>query len=102
MSDRTFRALADPTRRRILELLARGAHPVKELGARFPLSQPALSQHLRVLREAGLVRVRRDGRRRVYSLHAGPLRSAHEWLGRFERSWLLLSGRGPGYALDGS
>jgi DNA-binding transcriptional ArsR family regulator len=95
-TDVVFRAIADPTRRRILELLAERERPVGELVDRFPLSQPALSQHLRVLRDAGLLRVRRDGRRRVYSVHAEPLRSIHVWVGRFERSWLLLSGRSAG------
>jgi DNA-binding transcriptional ArsR family regulator len=95
-SDLTFRALADPTRRRILELLAERERSVGEMVDRFRVSQPALSQHLRALRGAGLVRVRRDGRRRLYSVNAEPLRAAHEWVGRFERSWVLLTGRSGG------
>jgi DNA-binding transcriptional ArsR family regulator len=95
-SDRVFRAISDPTRRRILDLLAQRERPVKDLAARFPMSQPALSQHLRVLRLAGLVRVRREGRARLYSTHAPPLRDVYDWLGRYQRSWLLQSGRAPG------
>src|SRR5918999_6504290 len=64
--DVAYQAIADPTRRRIIEVLAQGERSVKDLVPRFPISQPALSQHLRVLREAGLVRVRRHGRFRVY------------------------------------
>jgi DNA-binding transcriptional ArsR family regulator len=90
-AEEVFRAIADPTRRRILDLLADRERPVKDLADRFPVSQPALSQHLRVLREAGLVRIRREGRMRVYSVHAPLLRVVHDWVGRFERLWLLHS-----------
>jgi DNA-binding transcriptional ArsR family regulator len=83
--DVVYRAVSDSTRRRILELLAQGERSVTELVPRFPMSQPALSQHLRMLREAGLVRVRRQGRRRVYSLRAGPLEEARDWLERIDR-----------------
>ena len=100
--DLVFRAIAEPTRRRILDLLARGEQPVGRLAARFPISQPALSQHLRVLREAGLVRVRRQGRFRMYSMDGRPLKEVYQWAGRYRRSWMLLSGGGPGYASGGS
>ena len=83
--DVAYQAIADPTRRRIIEVLAQGERSVKDLVPRFPISQPALSQHLRVLREAGLVRVRRHGRFRVYSLRADPLEAARDWLQRVDR-----------------
>jgi DNA-binding transcriptional ArsR family regulator len=83
--DTVFRAVADPTRRAILALLARGDRPVREIGLRFRLSQPGLSQHLRVLREAGLVRFRRAGRLRIYSLRQGALAGAAERLARLDR-----------------
>jgi len=79
-----FQAIADPTRRRILELLAESERPVKELAAPFRMSQPAISQHLRVLRDAGLVRERRDGRHRKYRLDAEPLRDVADWAGRYQ------------------
>jgi DNA-binding transcriptional ArsR family regulator len=100
--DLVYRAIAEPTRRAILDLLARGEQSVGWLAARFPISQPALSQHLRVLREAGLVRVRRQGRNRMYSIDAGPLRDVYRWTGRYRRSWLLHAGGRPGYASGGS
>jgi DNA-binding transcriptional ArsR family regulator len=86
--DRVYRAISDPTRRRILELLAEAERPLKDLVRRFRMTQPALSQHLRVLRESGLVRVRRQGRLRVYSLDAAPLRDIHHWLSRYEAFWI--------------
>ena len=100
--DRVYRAISEPTRRRILDHLARGERPVGWLVARFPFSQPAVSQHLRILREAGLVRVRRQGRHRMYSIDPRPLRMVHAWTGRYERRWMLLSGEDPGYASGGS
>ena len=81
-------ALADPTRRRIVELLAGGDHDAGALGSRFPISQPAVSRHLRVLREHGLVRVRKDGQRRIYSLDPAPLAELDEWLARTRSFWL--------------
>jgi DNA-binding transcriptional ArsR family regulator len=74
-----FRAIAEPTRRAILDLVAVRERPVSELLRLIGGTQPGLSQHLRTLREAGLVRVRRDGRRRVYSLRADPLEQVLEW-----------------------
>lgn len=83
----TFRAISDPTRREILDLLARGEQAVGELLEHFDFSQPALSRHLRVLREAGLVVVRAAGRQRRYRLQAENLRSVSEWVSHYERFW---------------
>ena len=82
-----FVAIADPTRRAILERLAAGDLPVSDLAAPFRMSRPAISQHLRVLRLAGLVRERRLGRERRYSLEAQRLREVHDWVARYERFW---------------
>ena len=82
-----FAALADPTRRRIVELLAEGEHDVAELNAHFPISQPAVSRHLRVLREHGLVRSRPEAQRRVYSLDPAPLAELDDWLARYRSFW---------------
>lgn len=82
-----FRALADPTRRAMLDLLRESDLPVLELAADFDMSLPAVSQHLKVLREAGLVTEERDGRQRVYSLQAAPLREAADWLSHYEEFW---------------
>jgi DNA-binding transcriptional ArsR family regulator len=73
-------ALADPTRRRIIELLADAERSAGELAAHFPTSRPGVSRHLRVLREAGLVHVREEGQRRLYSLEAQPLAELSVWL----------------------
>jgi DNA-binding transcriptional ArsR family regulator len=83
MEPDVFRAVADPTRRAVLDLLAEGERAVKDLQPAFPISQPALSQHLRVLREAGLVSERRAGRLRIYRLEAEPLADVRAWLERF-------------------
>ena len=80
-------ALADPTRRELVALLARGELAAGELAARFPVSRPAISRHLRVLREAGLVTVRTAGRRRFYALDPGPLRELDDWLERYRDLW---------------
>ena len=77
-------ALADPTRREILDRLRRRPRAVGELAAELPVSQPAVSQHLAVLREAGLVESRREGRRRVYRLRPGGLAPVREYV---ERMW---------------
>ena len=83
----TFRALADPTRRGLVDLLAVGERSVMELVGNFQVSQPAISQHLGVLREAGLVTERRAGRRRLYRLRAQPLRDVYDWVGHYQRFW---------------
>jgi DNA-binding transcriptional ArsR family regulator len=85
--DAVFRALADPTRRAMLDRLRERESSVGELAGPFAISQPAVSQHLKVLSEAGLVRARRDGRQRLYRLHAAPLRDMFVWLERYERFW---------------
>ena len=81
-----FEALGDPVRRLILELLAAGEQPAGELTAtvrsRTPISQPAVSQHLRVLREAGLVSARAEGTRRIYALDTAGIGAARTWLAR--------------------
>ena len=82
-----FDALANPVRRRILALLRRDPQPVNELVAQFELSRPAVSEHLQVLRVAGLVREERRGRQRVYHLEPQPLAEVGEWLHPFERHW---------------
>jgi DNA-binding transcriptional ArsR family regulator len=86
--ENVFRAVADPTRRRVLQLLAEGDLSAGELLSPFTISQPALSKHLRILREAGLVNERRSGRRRIYSIEASPLRAVHDWVSHYERFWL--------------
>jgi DNA-binding transcriptional ArsR family regulator len=83
----SFAVLADPTRRRILDLLRAGERPVGELVERLELSQPAVSKHLRVLREAGLVEVRADAQRRLYRLRLEPLVEVDEWLAPYRRLW---------------
>jgi DNA-binding transcriptional ArsR family regulator len=80
-------ALADPTRRRIVELLADGERNAGEIASHFSTSRPGVSRHLRVLRGAGLVRVREEGQRRVYSLDPAPLAELDDWLGRYRRFW---------------
>ncbi|MEO0649744.1 MAG: metalloregulator ArsR/SmtB family transcription factor [Planctomycetota bacterium] len=83
----TFRAIADPSRRTILDLLADGDRTVSELLAHFDFSQPAISKHLRILRQAGLVSARAESRTRVYRLEADGLRSVAEWVRHYERFW---------------
>jgi DNA-binding transcriptional ArsR family regulator len=80
-------ALADPIRREVVDLLAGGELAAGELADRFPVSRPAISRHLRVLREAGLVRVRTDGRHRFYALDPRPLRELDTWLERYRDLW---------------
>jgi DNA-binding transcriptional ArsR family regulator len=85
--DPVLRAIADPTRRELLGLLMDGALPVNRLAEPFPMSRPAISQHLRVLREAGLVTERRVGRERWYRLEPAPLRAVSAWVRQYERFW---------------
>jgi DNA-binding transcriptional ArsR family regulator len=86
-----FDVLGDPVRRRILELLADGemtSGGVSDvIRDEFGISQPAVSQHLRVLREGGFASVRPEGARRLYAVSAEPLRDVDDWLGRFRRFW---------------
>jgi DNA-binding transcriptional ArsR family regulator len=83
----TFEVVAEPTRRRILDLLRERSRPVGELVELFGLSQPLVSKHLRVLRDAGLVRVRQDAQRRWYELRAEPLAELDAWLAPYRRLW---------------
>lgn len=85
--DATFRAVSDPSRRAILDLLTQGERAVKDLLEHFSFSQPALSKHLKVLRDAGLVAVQAVGRERRYRLRAEGLRSVAEWVAHYERFW---------------
>lgn len=83
-----FEALAEPNRRTLLDLLADGEQPAGALVATLPrLSQPAVSRHLRILREAGLVQVRPDGQRRIYTLRADGLAEVDQWIARYRRFW---------------
>lgn len=82
-----FAALADPTRRHLLEQLATSDRAVTELMAGLAMSQPAVSQHLRVLRDAGLVTARKDGRHRYYQLRPAGLTELRDWIGQLERFW---------------
>ncbi len=86
-SSDVFNAVAEPQRRAILEFLAGDERPVGEIVDALELAQPSVSKHLRVLREVGLVRSRRDGRQVLYRTNATELRPLHEWAGLFERFW---------------
>jgi DNA-binding transcriptional ArsR family regulator len=83
----TFDVLAEPTRRRILDVLLEAPHSVNDLVGRLELTQPQASKHLRVLRDAGLVRVRRDAQRRFYELRPEPLVEVDAWLAPYRRLW---------------
>ena len=85
--DATFAALADPTRRAILARLARGEASVGELAAPFDMSQPAISRHLKVLEDAGLVSSGQDAQRRPRKLEAAPLGEVWEWLEHYRKFW---------------
>lgn len=85
--DAVFRALADPSRRAILERLTRGETAVKDLTARFDISQPAVSQHLATLRKAGLVSERRDGRLVYYRVDPKGLRPLIDWITQYQAFW---------------
>lgn len=82
-----FDVVAEPNRRRILDLLFESERPVGELVGRLELSQPAVSKHLRILREAGLVEVRGDAQRRLYSIRPEPLQAIDQWLTPYRRMW---------------
>ncbi len=95
-----FNAIAEPQRREILALLRSGERPVTEVARELGMAQPGASKHLRVLREVGLVRDRREGRRRLYRLDARGLRPLHEWTGGFERFWNASFDRLDAYVQD--
>ena len=82
-----FDAIASPVRRALLDVLAGGARSVHDLAAPFEMSRPAVSQHLRVLRDAGLVTEERVGRERHYRLDARPLRAVSDWTAHYEQFW---------------
>ena len=82
-----FNAIAEPQRRQILVLLRGGEQPVTGVAEELGITQPSASKHLRVLREVGLVRDRKDGKRRLYDLDARGLRPVHQWTGGFEQLW---------------
>ena len=83
----TFTALADPTRRQIIESLAAGETSFGELADKFEMSRPAVSQHLKVLRDAGIVAARVDAQRRIYRLNDGSLDELEAWLGKVRDFW---------------
>jgi len=85
--DAAFGALADPTRRAVLDLLRAGRRPAGEIARSFPVSRPAISKHLRVLRRAHLVEERREGRQRLYQLNPAPLMAVDSWLEQYRSFW---------------
>src|SRR5271167_3726998 len=89
LPEATFQALADPTRRAVLDLLRSGARPAGQIAAAFPVSRPAISKHLRQLRKASLVVESRSGRHRVYRLNAEPLKAVDAWLEEYRRFWQI-------------
>src|SRR5437660_5971591 len=86
-AEQTFSALADPTRRAVLDLLRRGGQPAGQIANAFPVSRPAISKHLRLLRRAHLVEERREGRHRVYQLNPEPLKAVDAWLDQYRNFW---------------
>jgi DNA-binding transcriptional ArsR family regulator len=86
-NEATFQALADPTRRAVLDLLRGGSQPAGQIASAFPVSRPAISKHLRLLRRAHLVREHRDGRHRVYQLNPEPLRAVDSWIEQYRGFW---------------
>jgi len=87
VQDRVFRALADPSRRAIFESLARGEAAVKDLTARFDISQPAVSQHLAALKDAGLVKDRREGRCAFYRVDPRGMKTLIDWIAHYRAFW---------------
>jgi DNA-binding transcriptional ArsR family regulator len=86
-TEAAFQALADPTRRAVLDLLRRGSQPAGQIASAFPVSRPAISKHLRLLRRAHLVREQREGRHRVYQLNPEPLKAVDSWLEQYRSFW---------------
>jgi DNA-binding transcriptional ArsR family regulator len=82
-----FNAVAEPRRRAILAFLAERERPVMAIVVGLAMEQPSVSKHLRVLRDVGLVRMRREGRRKLYRTNAAAIRPLYEWTGEFERFW---------------
>lgn len=86
-NEATFQALADPTRRAMLDLLRRGSQPAGQIASAFPVSRPAISKHLRLLRRAHLVHEHREGRNRIYQLNPEPLRAVDSWIEQYRVFW---------------
>jgi DNA-binding transcriptional ArsR family regulator len=86
-AEATFQALADSTRRAVLDLLRRGSQPAGQIAEVFPVSRPAISKHLRLLRRAHLVSEHREGRNRVYQLNPEPLRAVDSWIEQYRSFW---------------
>ena len=84
---KSFEVIAEPNRRRILELLGEGEQPVGALVGELNVSQPTVSKHLKILRQAGLVEVRSEAQRRLYRVRSEPLREMYEWLHQYRRLW---------------
>jgi DNA-binding transcriptional ArsR family regulator len=82
-----FNAIAEPRRRTIIDILAKGDQPVGQIMARLRIAQPAVSKHLGVLRKVGLVSVSKQGRQRLYRLNAQELKPVHDWAKKFEEFW---------------
>lgn len=87
VGDAAFSALADPTRRAVLDLLRAGTRPAGEIARAFTVSRPAISKHLRILRRAHLVEERREGRHRLYQLNPEPLKAVDSWLEHYRAFW---------------
>lgn len=87
VTEAAFQAVADPTRRAVLDLLRRGSQPAGQIASAFPISRPAISKHLRLLRRAHLVREHREGRHRVYQLNPEPLRAVDSWIEQYRVFW---------------
>jgi DNA-binding transcriptional ArsR family regulator len=92
LPETTFHALADPTRRAVLDLLRHGSQPAGQIAEAFPISRPAISKHLRQLRKARLVVESRRGRHRVYQLNAEPLKAVDTWLEQYRQFWQMNLG----------
>ncbi|HEX4486519.1 MAG TPA: metalloregulator ArsR/SmtB family transcription factor [Terriglobales bacterium] len=86
-TEAAFQALADPTRRAVLDLLRRGSQPAGQIANAFPVSRPAISKHLRLLRRAHLVREQREGRNRIYHLNPAPLKAVDSWMEQYRSFW---------------
>ena len=86
-TEATFQVLADPTRRAMLDLLRKGTQPAGQIARAFPVSRPAISRHLRLLRRAHLVQERREGRHRLYQLNPEPLKAVDSWLEQYRVFW---------------
>ncbi len=86
-SQPVFRALADPTRRAILEMLADEPQPISKIAARFDVTRPAVAKHLRILKEGGLIEVNQKGRERINRLRPETLKQVTDWIAHFDKFW---------------